>query len=469
MADADLLFTSVRALSARVRAKTLSPVALAEASLGRLESLGPRYNAVVTLMRDSALAEARAAESEIKAGHWRGPLHGIPYGVKDLLATKDAPTTWGAEPYRNQKFDHDATVIRKLREAGAVLCAKLSMVELAGGFGYNNADASLTGPGLSPWNTSYWSGGSSSGPGAAVSAGLVSFAIGSETSGSILTPSAYCGVSGLRPTYGLVSRHGAMALSWTLDKLGPMARSADDCALVLAAIAGPDPDDESCSGRRFEHKEPRKPAHALRVGVPKGCVEKVQPAVRDNFEASLKALGAGVEVTREVEWPDQPWGPAVGAIVGVEGAAAFLDLLESGDCARLRCPADRTGGYSGLLFPAVDYLHAMRARKPMRAAMAALYQRFDVIATPTRATVAYPVDRDFDKAWPGVSGGPPVIPAGNLAGLPALALPNGFGEQGLPTSIAFMGAPFSEGTLVALGTLLQSRTDWHTRRPPSAA
>ncbi|HEV2105836.1 MAG TPA: amidase [Candidatus Eisenbacteria bacterium] len=469
MADADLLFTSVRALSARVRAKTLSPVALAEASLGRLESLGPRYNAVVTLMRDSALAEARAAESEIKAGHWRGPLHGIPYGVKDLLATKDAPTTWGAEPYRNQKFDHDATVIRKLREAGAVLCAKLSMVELAGGFGYNNADASLTGPGLSPWNTSYWSGGSSSGPGAAVSAGLVSFAIGSETSGSILTPSAYCGVSGLRPTYGLVSRHGAMALSWTLDKLGPMARSADDCALVLAAIAGPDPDDASCSGRRFEHKEARKPAHALRVGVPKGCVEKVQPAVRDNFEASLKALGAGVEVTRDVEWPDQPWGPAVGAIVGVEGAAAFLDLLESGDCAKLRCPADRTGGYSGLLFPAVDYLHAMRARKPMRAAMAALYQRFDVIATPTRATVAYPVDRDFDKAWPGVSGGPPVIPAGNLAGLPALALPNGFGEQGLPTSIAFMGAPFSEGTLVALGTLLQSRTDWHTRRPPSAA
>ena len=469
MADADLLFTSVRALSARVRGKTLSPVALAEASLGRLESLGPRYNALVTLMRDSALAEARAAESEIKAGHWRGPLHGIPYGVKDLLATRDAPTTWGAEPYRNQKFDHDATVIRKLREAGAVLCAKLSMVELAGGFGYNNADASLTGPGLSPWNTSYWSGGSSSGPGAAVSAGLVSFAIGSETSGSILTPSAYCGVSGLRPTYGLVSRHGAMALSWTLDKLGPMARSADDCALVLAAIAGPDPDDESCSGRRFEHKEARKPAHALRVGVPKGCVEKVQPAVRDNFEASLKALGAGVEVTRDVEWPDQPWGPAVGAIVGVEGAAAFLDLLESGDCAKLRCPADRTGGYSGLLFPAVDYLHAMRARKPMRAAMAALYQRFDVIATPTRATVAYPVDRDFDKAWPGVSGGPPVIPAGNLAGLPALALPNGFGEEGLPTSIAFMGAPFSEGTLVALGTLLQSRTDWHTRRPPSAA
>lgn len=469
MADADLLFTSVRALSARVRAKTLSPVALAEASLGRLESLGPRYNAVVTLMRDSALAEARAAESEIKAGHWRGPLHGIPYGVKDLLATKDAPTTWGAEPYRNQKFDHDATVIRKLREAGAVLCAKLSMVELAGGFGYNNADASLTGPGLSPWNTSYWSGGSSSGPGAAVAAGLVSFAIGSETSGSILTPSAYCGVSGLRPTYGLVSRHGAMALSWTLDKLGPMARSADDCALVLAAIAGPDPDDASCSGRRFEHKEARKPAHALRVGVPRGCVEKVQPAVRDNFEASLKALGAGVEVTRDVEWPDQPWGPAVGAIVGVEGAAAFLDLLESGDCAKLRCPADRTGGYSGLLFPAVDYLHAMRARKPMRAAMAALYQRFDVIATPTRATVAYPVDRDFDKAWPGVSGGPPVIPAGNLAGLPALALPNGFGEQGLPTSIAFMGAPFSEGTLVALGTLLQSGTDWHTRRPPSAA
>src|SRR5439155_9764510 len=178
-----------------------------------------------------------------------------PYGVKDLLATRGTPTTWGAAPYKDQVFDHDAAVIERLGEAGAVLVAKLSMVELAGGMGYDHADAAFNGPGLNPWNTGFWTDGSSSGPGAAVAAGLVPFAIGSETSGSILTPCAFCGVTGLRPTYGLVSRHGAMALAWTLDKLGPMARTADDCALVLAAISGPDPRDETSVKRRFEYTE----------------------------------------------------------------------------------------------------------------------------------------------------------------------------------------------------------------------
>src|SRR5204863_9969214 len=222
-----------------------------------------------TYRRRPARRTAQAAEPEVTAGRYRGPLHGIPYGVKDLLATKGIPTTWGAEPFRKQVFDYDATVVKKLRDAGAVLCAKLAMVELAGGMGYNAADASFTGPGLTPWNTSFWSGGSSSGPGAAVAAGLVPFAIGSETSGSILTPSAYSGVTGLRPTYGLVSRHRAMAPSWKPDKQGPMGRTADDCALILAAIAGPDPADESSSGRRFVWSEPGKPAHKLRVAVPK--------------------------------------------------------------------------------------------------------------------------------------------------------------------------------------------------------
>jgi len=469
MPDSDLLYTPVRALAARVKSKKLTSVKLTETCLERLDTLGRKLNAVVTVMRESALAEARAADAEIAKGRYRGPLHGIPYGVKDLLATKGVPTTWGAEPYRNQVFDHDATVVKKLRDAGAVLCAKLAMVELAGGMGYNQADASFTGPGLTPWNTSFWSGGSSSGPGAAVGAGLVPFAIGSETSGSIVTPSAYSGVTGLRPSYGLVSRHGAMALSWTLDKLGPMGRTADDCALVLAAIAGPDPEDVSCTGRLFPWKETQKPTRALKVAVPKGCIEKVQPAVRENFEASLAKLGDSIKVTRDVEWPDLPWGPAVGTIVNAEGASAFLELIDSGDVTKLRCPACRTGGYSALLTPAVDYVHAMRARRPMRAAMKKLYAAYDVVATPTRATVAYPIDKEFQAVYPGVSGGPPIIAAGNLTGLPALALPNGFGENGLPTSIAFMGAPFSEALLCSLGALLQSRTDWHTRKPPAFA
>ncbi|MCM3878114.1 MAG: amidase, partial [Thermoanaerobaculia bacterium] len=247
----DTFFLSVSELSKRLRAKQISPVALAEGYLERLERIGPKLGAVVTATRERALQEARAAEAEIAAGKWRGPLHGIPYGVKDLLATKGVPTTWGAEPYRNQVFDEDATVVKRLREAGAVLIGKLAMVELAGGFGYNNADASFTGPGRSPWNTDFWSGGSSTGPGAATAAGLVGFSIGSETSGSIVTPAAFSGVSGLRPTYGRVSRHGAMALCWTLDKLGPMCRSAEDCGLVLAAIAGKDPKDATSLNRPF--------------------------------------------------------------------------------------------------------------------------------------------------------------------------------------------------------------------------
>ncbi|MBI1799017.1 MAG: amidase, partial [Candidatus Eisenbacteria bacterium] len=231
MLDPSILFLPLRELSSRVRTKQVSPVALTELSLDRLSTTGKKLNAVVTLLSDSALADARQAERDIKSGRHRGPLHGIPFGVKDLLATKGVPTTWGAAPYRDQVFDYDATAIERLRAAGAILVAKLAMVELAGGMGYNHANASFTGPGLTPWNTEFWSGGSSSGPGAAVASGCVPFAIGSETSGSILTPAAYCGVTGLRPTYGRVSRHGAMALCWSLDKLGPMARGADDAAL----------------------------------------------------------------------------------------------------------------------------------------------------------------------------------------------------------------------------------------------
>ena len=468
--EESVFFLSVSELAARIRAKRLKPTDLVAGCLDRLERLGPKYNAVAALMRESAMEEARAAERELARGRDRGALHGIPYGVKDLLATKGVPTTWGAEPFRDQVFDHDATAVRRLREAGAVLVAKLAMVELAGGMGYNHANASFTGPGLTPWNTRFWSGGSSSGPGAAVAAGLVPFAIGSETSGSILTPAAFCGVTGLRPTYGLVSRHGAMALCWTLDKLGPLGRTADDCALVLAAMAGPDPLDESALARGFRHTRPaplggaRKP----RLAVPKGVTEKVQPAVRENFEAALRVLGGEVEVTREVEWPDFPWGPAVGTIVGAEGAAAFLDLLESGRVQQLTCPADRSGGYSALLLPAVDYLQAMRLRRPMKQAVARLFERFDAVVAPTRASVAYPADRNFEDAYPDVSGGPALIAAGNLCGLPALALPDGFGENGLPTSFQLMGPAFSEALLVRLGRAYQQRTDWHTRRPPAA-
>jgi len=466
MLDPGTFFLPVRELGARIRDRRLSPVELTGACLDRLERLGGRYHAVVSLMRAPALREARAAEQEIRSGKYRGPLHGIPYGAKDLLATRGVPTTWGAAPYRHQVFDYDATVVERLREAGAILVAKLAMVELAGGMGYNHADASFTGPGLSPWNTRFWSGGSSSGPGAAVAAGLVPFAIGSETSGSILTPAAFCGVTGLRPTYGLVSRHGAMALCWTLDKLGPMGRTADDCGLVLASMAGLDPDDPSSLERGFAYDGPAPIARRPRLAVPKGVTEKVQPEVRENFERSLGILGELADVKRDVEWPDFPWGPAVSAIVGAEGASAFLDLIESGRVKELSCPRDRRGGYAATLIPAVDYLHAMRLRRPMKRAVAELFKRFDAVVSPTRASVAYPVTKNFEDAYPNVDGGPPLIAAGNLCGLPALCVPTGLGENKLPTSMAFMGPAYSERALVALGAHYQSKTGWHLERPP---
>ncbi len=460
-------FLPLTELGRMLHAREITSAQLTDLSLTRLQTLGPRYNAVVTLMRDSAMRAAREADLDLKAGRSRGPLHGIPYGVKDLIATRGVKTSWGAAPYRDQVFDYDATVVERLRAAGAILVAKLAMVELAGGMGYDHADASFTGPGITPWNLKFWSGGSSSGPGAAVAAGLVPFAIGSETSGSILTPSAYSGVTGLRPTYGRVSRHGAMALCWTLDKLGPMCRTADDCGLVLAAIAGRDPNDASSVEQVYEHRAAAPRAAKFRLAVPKGVTEKVQPAVRDNFERSLAAIADVADVTRDVEWPQFPWGPAVSIIVGAEGASAFLDLIESGRVKELKCLSDRHGGYADTLIPAVDYLQAMRLRGPMKRAVAKLFANFDAVASPTRGTVAYPIDKPFQDAYPGISSGPPLIPAGNLCGLPALAVPNGFGDNGLPTSMAFMGPAFSEATLIDLGRTYQSRTDWHTKTPPN--
>jgi aspartyl-tRNA(Asn)/glutamyl-tRNA(Gln) amidotransferase subunit A len=468
----DTLYAPVRELAALIRAGQVSPVALTEAYLDRLDKLGGKLGAVVTVTRELALKEARAAEREAASGHYRGLLHGIPYGVKDLLATKGIPTTWGAEPYKDRVFDHDATVVGKLREAGAVLVAKLSMVELAGAFGYNNADASFTGPGRTPWNLDYWSGGSSSGPGAAVAAALVPFAVGSETSGSIVTPAAFCGVSGLRPTYGRVSRHGAMALSWTLDKVGPLCRTADDCGLVLSALAGPDPHDPTCAPDPFPYPQrepaavPGKDGRKLKVGVIKGATRSVQPEVKKNFEESLRVLSGLADVVEDVELPAMPFGDVVGTIIKAEAASAFRDLLESGKVTTLRAAADRTGGYAASMVLAVDYLQAMRIRGVMKRAMDAVCAKYDALVAPSRSTVSYPLDADFDKSYPGFFGGPPVIQAGNAVGQPALSVPNGFGQKELPTGIQLTGRVWGEGRLLQLAHAYQQATDWHRKRPP---
>jgi aspartyl-tRNA(Asn)/glutamyl-tRNA(Gln) amidotransferase subunit A len=454
----------VARLAAEVRARTISPVALAETFLDRLEALGPAYNAVVTITRDRAMAEARRAEREIAAGRYRGHLHGIPYGAKDLLATAGGiPTTWGAAPLREQRFDFDATVIRRLGEAGAVLCAKLAMVELAGGMGYRQPHASFTGPGINPWNRDAWSGGSSSGSGSAVAAGLVPFAIGSETWGSILSPAGYCGIAGLRPSYGRVSRHGAMALCWTLDKLGPLCLTAEDCGLVLEAIAGADPADPSTSDRPWRFDAAQVAGRRFRLGVIKGVTAGCDAAVITNFERSLETL-RGIASIEEVELPDLPWEAVTRTILHVEAASAFEDFIAQGTVAELTAPEDHYSVYARDAILARDYVKALRLRGVMAREADRALARLDALVAPGRATVAPGLHEEFRSALRGSA--PDLMGAiGNGAGLPAICVPNGFGDRGLPTSLQFMGRVYEENTVLAAAHAWQSLTDWHRRRP----
>lgn len=359
----------------------------------------------------------------------------------------------------------DATVVHRLRQAGAVLCAKLAMVELAGGMGYNQAFASFTGPGKSPWSTARWSGGSSSGPGAAVGAGLVPFAIGSETWGSIQFPAAFCGVTGLRPTYGRVSRHGAMALSWTMDKLGPLARTAHDCGLILAAIAGPDPQDPTALAARFVAPGKSRPRR-YRLGVLRGTRDKTQPEVLRNFDASIEILREEGDLIEDLELPALPFDPAASIIIDAEAASAFEPLFESGRITELTAPEDRLGGYPGQVILAKDYLRALRVRRLASEALDRLLSRVDAIAAPSLPTVAWPLDTAFDKVYPDYPGGASIGGAANLCGVPGLFLMNGVGEAGLPTSLQLTGRALSEATLLAIGIRYQERTGFHRLRPP---
>lgn len=454
-------WTGVAELSRLLQAGAISPVELAQAAIDRLDSVGRDLNAVATLTRERAMAEATAAERELRAGQSRGPLHGIPWGAKDLLATTDAPTSWGAEPLKHQQFDQDAAVVERMREAGAVLVAKLAMVELAGGAGYDQPNAAWTGPGRNAWDPETWAGGSSSGSGAAVAAGCVPVAIGSETWGSITTPSALNGITGLRPTYGRVSRRGAMALSWTMDKLGPMARSAEDCWLVLQAIAGHDPEDATSTRERLGALP--DPPVRYKIAVPRGLDASLTGAVAANFAATLEVVRSYATV-EEIELPDLPWSDAASLIISAEGASAFQDLIEDGTTRGLTAPDDRYGLYDGLTLPAVDYLRALRIRRLGMTKMAALMAPYDAILSPTLRYEAPPIDASFATFF-GEQRVQSLGALGNLCGLPTITVPNGLGDRKLPTGVEFLGAPWSEATITGIAKAFQERTDWHIKRP----
>jgi len=456
-------FASIRRLGRGLRRGDYTSLELTEFFLDRLERLGPKFNAVATVTGDLARREARRADTELAAGCDLGPLHGIPYGAKDLLATRGIPTSWGAAPMKDRVIDADATVIVKLRKAGAVLVAKLAMVEIAGGLGYKQSDASFTGAGLNPWDTGRWSGGSSSGPGSAVGAGLVPFAIGSETWGSIMNPAGFCGITGLRPTYGRVSRHGAMALSWTMDKLGPMGRTADDCGLVLAAISGHDDADATSVDKHLEWTKPEKPKPKPTLAVVTDCDKHVQKAVRKNFRKSLEKLEKFCQVG-EVTLPDLPYEDVAGTLISCEMAAAFEGLVTSGDVWQMTAPEDRWGAHAAMMIPARDYINAMRIRPKIQVALDQLFDGVDALVTPTLATVAYPNDQSFSEYRRGHHASR-IGGAGNAAGIPGITVPNGFGEGKMPTGLHLVGRAWSETTLLAIAAEYQDRTDWHEKHP----
>src|SRR5882724_8660807 len=489
----ELAFASVRQLAELMRTKKISSVALTEMYLQRLKKYHATLKYVVTLTEERALAQAKKADEEIASGKYRGPLHGIPWGAKDLLATKGYKTTWGAGGFEEQTIDEDATVVQRLDKAGAVVVAKLTLGALAQG------DVWFGGITRNPWNTKQGSSGSSAGPASATAAGCVAFSIGSETLGSISSPSTRCGCTGLRPTFGLVPRTGAMALSWSMDKLGPICRTVEDCALVLNAIYGRDGKDRTVQPAAFNW-DANLDWKKLRVGYVKAAFEppkEEQPAAakeepaktpeeqkkrdeqkkrreaaqarakydRKYLEATLAKLKEmGVELV-PVELPKFPY-DAITAMLTAESAAAFDNLTRTGRDKLLTSQKDYDWPNtfrSARFIPAVEYIQAARARTMLMEAMAKVFEDIDVIVTP--------------------SGGPQLV-CTNLTGHPAVILPNGFrgedapkpisddpgdfansGGPGTPTSLTFLRRLYGEADLLAFARAYQEATGFHLKHP----
>jgi Asp-tRNA(Asn)/Glu-tRNA(Gln) amidotransferase A subunit family amidase len=489
----DLAFASVRELAELVRTKKVSSIALTEMYLGRLKKNDPALKFVVTLTEERARAQAKKADEEIAAGKYRGPLHGLPWGAKDLLSTKGYRTTWGAGGFETQIFDEDATVVKRLDKAGAVLVAKLTLGALAQG------DVWFGGVTRNPWNTNQGSSGSSAGPASATAAGCVAFGIGSETLGSISSPSTRCGCTGLRPSFGLVPRTGAMALSWSMDKLGPICRTVEDCALVLHAIYGPDGSDRTVQPAAFNW-DANLDWRKLRVGYLKADFEKKpdeqQETAKEEPAATPEELKKGEERKKRreaararaeydkkyneaalaklkemgmklvpVKMPKFPYDAMV-AMLTAEAAAAFDDLTRSGKDKLLTAQKDfdwPNSFRSARFIPAVEYIQAARARRMAMDAVAKVFEEFDVIVAPTSSQQ---------------------LVITNLTGQPAVILPNGFrgndapkspfedpgdfrnsGGPGTPVSLTFLGGLYREAELLAFARAYQEATGFHVQHP----
>jgi aspartyl-tRNA(Asn)/glutamyl-tRNA(Gln) amidotransferase subunit A len=466
MPGEELFYLSVSELAKRIESKKLSPVELTQVYLERSQKLGPRFNAYARLTPEIAVEQAKAAEKEIQRGHYRGPLHGIPYAAKDLFAVKGIPTTWGAKPYANQVFDYDATVIEHLNRVGAVMIGKASMIELAGGMGYRFASASLQGETKNPWDATCWTCGSSSGSGAIVAAGFAAFAIGTETWGSILCPSAFCGASGMRPTYGRVSRYGAMALAPSMDKIGPLARSAEDCARIFAAIAGHDSKDRGTlpiDRAAFTYSPSMElRSRPLRIGWLTNAWKSLPPSVAKPVEAASKVLKKTFSSVKNAALPIGPWEEAGGIVVASEGAASFQGLIRSGRVSELTDPLGQIAGYANEQYSAADYLQALKIRGMLQKKMEEMFDSFDVLVTASQPVSATPLDLNLET---GLTFADPLGAIGNLCGLPAISVPCGFTEKNLPVGLQFVGRAGDDIAVIQAARTFQQHTDWHKRHP----
>ncbi len=442
----DLAFLPVTQLAELIRSKQVTSVELTEMYLARMKRLNPKLLCVVTITESLARRQAAEADKEIRAGKYRGPLHGIPWGVKDILSAKGYPTTWGAAAFKDRVIDEDATVVRRLSDAGAVLIAKLSTGELA------LDDVWFGGQTKNPWDLSMGSQGSSAGPASATAAGLVGFSIGTETGGSIVEPAGICGVTGFRPTFGRVSRHGAMALAWSLDKIGPICRGVEDCALVLAAMQGPDDQDLSVVDVPFNW-DAKADIRKLRIGYAKAAFADTRqtPKVEANDRAALDALRSlGINLI-EVTLPELT--TDMTAIIYGEATSALKDPVEARP--ELLVRQDRVTRQNGYRFlPVADYLDANRARMGIMREMAKVFDAVDVYVLPF----------DYSDYTPN-----PVASRNttitNLTGHPCVQVPSGFDEKGNPTALAFIGKLFGEADMLAVAMAYQQATPWHLKHP----
>lgn len=480
----DVAFWPVTQLAQLIKTRQVTSTELTQMYLARLHKYNEKLNCVVTFLDDVALAQARQADSELAAGKYKGLLHGIPWGAKDIIAVKGYKTTWGSGAYKDQMLDEEASLVEMLRDAGAVLLAKLATGELAQG------DQWFGGQTKNPWNTEQGSSGSSAGPASATAAGLVAFGVGSETSGSILSPSARCGVTGLRPTFGRISRYGVMALSWTQDRMGPLCRYAEDCAIVMSAIARPDGRDLSVSEIPFNwnaHLDVRK----LRVGYLEGAFEETRdPVAKKAEEQSLdqvKALGLKLVPVKVPEWTIDV------SSIGVESGVFFDDLIRSGRDKQMTNPGRANSFRSSRVIPAVEYLQGQRARSMMMMKLAEATADVDVYLAPAnqggggggagrgRGAAAPVATADGAPAAPPAGGGRGRGGGGanrsvvgrhfsmaNLACYPALNVVNGFTETGTPLNITFYARPFGEAELLAFGKAYQDASGFHLKHPALA-